>query len=293
MGATRICVVGAGTMGNGIAQVSAQAGYDTVMVDIEQALVDRGMTSIQDSLARLVKKGGITQQNANDVLSRVHPSTDLEDAAREADYVIEAVYERTDVKLPVLEQLDEVCKPETVFASNTSGIPISLIASAARRPEKVIGMHFMNPVPVMPGVEVIRSLLTSEETLNRCIDLVSSFGKQAVVVKDAPGFIANRLYAVVWNEAARLLEENIACIEDIDKMMKLSFTNEVISSWTHIPFSDASVHDFRQFTSSLTYVLISKISTTRSLACSSGCSRSSSCSSSSAIMSPPYQKVCM
>lgn len=147
----KICAVGAGTMGRGITQVSAQAGYETTIVDVEPAIVERGLASIKDNLARMMKKGSIAQESADEILSRIHPSTELKEGAKDADYVIEAVFERTDVKLPVLEQLDNICKKETILASNTSGIPISLLASRTKRPEKVIGMHFMNPVPVNAG----------------------------------------------------------------------------------------------------------------------------------------------
>ncbi len=223
MAIKKVGVVGSGTMGNGIVQVSAQAGYETAMVDVNQELVDRGMGAIKTSLGRFVKKGTMKQDDVDKILARIHPSTDLEDAVKDADYVIEAVFERADVKLPIFQQLEEACPEGTILASNTSGIPISLLASATKRPDKVIGLHFMNPVPMMKGVEIIKSLLTSEETLNVSLDLAKSLGKDPVVVKDSPGFVANRIYCTVWNEAAKLLEENAASIEDIDKMMRISF----------------------------------------------------------------------
>ena len=223
MAIKKVCVVGSGTMGNGIVQISAQAGYETAMVDVNQEFVDRGMGAIKTSLGRFVKKGTMKQGDVDKILARIHPSTDLKDAVKDADYVIEAVFERADVKLPVFQQLEEACPEGTILASNTSGIPISLIASATKRPDKVIGLHFMNPVPMMKGVEIIKSLLTSEETLNVSLDLAKSLGKDPVVVKDSPGFVANRIYCTVWNEAAKLLEENAASIEDIDKMMRISF----------------------------------------------------------------------
>lgn len=219
----KVCVVGAGTMGNGIAQVLAQAAYETTMVDVTQELCDRGINAIKISLDRFVKRGTIKQEEMDKILSRIHTSTNLKDAGKDADYVIEAVFERADVKLPVLKQLEEACPKRTILASNTSGIPIALLASATNCPDRVIGLHFINPVPLMKGIEVIKSLLTSEETLNVSLNFARSLGKEPVVVKDSPGFIANRIYAVVWNEAAKLLEENAASIEDIDKMMRLSF----------------------------------------------------------------------
>jgi len=235
MAIKKVCVVGSGLMGSGIAQVSAQAGYETTMVDVKQEFVDRGMNIIKTSLGRFVKKGTIKQDDADKIVARIHTSTDLKDAAKDADYVVEAVFERADVKLPVLQQLDEVCPKQTILASNTSGIPIGLLASATKRPDKVIGTHFMNPVPVMKGVEVIKSLLTSEETLNVSLDLVKSLGKDPVVVKDSPGFVANRIGCVVWNEGAKLLEENLATIEDIDRIVRLSF------NWPMGPFELADL----------------------------------------------------
>jgi 3-hydroxybutyryl-CoA dehydrogenase len=230
MAIRKVCVVGAGTMGNGIVQVVAQAGYETVMVDIKQEFVDRGMEAIKGSLARFVKKGTKTQEEVDQIVARIHTLTDLKEAAKDADYVIEAVFERADVKLPIFEQLDQACPKETILASNTSGIPIALLASATKRPEKVIGMHFMNPVPVMPGLEVVMSLLTSQETLSTSLEFAKSLPKEAVVVKDAPGFVSNRIIPLVLNEAAKLLEENLASIEDIDKICRLSF------NWPMGPF---------------------------------------------------------
>ena len=230
MAIRKVCVVGAGTMGNGIVQVVAQAGYETVMVDIKQEFVDRGMEAIKGSLARFVKKGTKTQEEVDQIVGRIRTLTDLKEAAKDADYVIEAVFERADVKLPIFEQLDQVCPKETILASNTSGIPISLLSSATKRPEKVIGMHFMNPVPVMPGLEVVMSLLTSQETLSTSLEFAKSLPKEAVVVKDAPGFVSNRIIPLVLNEAAKLLEENLASIEDIDKICRLSF------NWPMGPF---------------------------------------------------------
>lgn len=230
MAIRKVCVVGAGTMGNGIVQVVAQAGYETVMVDIKQEFVDRGMEAIKGSLARFVKKGTKTQEEVDQIVARIRTLTDLKEAAKDADYVIEAVFERADVKLPIFEQLDQTCPKETILASNTSGIPIALLASATKRPEKVIGMHFMNPVPVMPGLEVVVSLLTSQETLSTSLEFAKSLPKEAVVVKDAPGFVSNRIIPLVLNEAAKLLEENLASIEDIDKICRLSF------NWPMGPF---------------------------------------------------------
>src|SRR4030042_3112093 len=196
----KVCVIGAGTMGNGIAQVSAQAGYETTMVDIKQEFLDRGMGLIKASLGKFVQKERIKQEDMNKALARLHTSTDMKNAARDADYVIEAVFERAEVKLPIFGQLEEICPKDAILASNTSGIPASLLASATRRPDKVIGTHYMNPVPLMKGVEIVKTLLTSEQTLRTSLDFVKSLGKETVVVKDSPGFVTNRIITRVRNE---------------------------------------------------------------------------------------------
>ena len=231
----KVCVIGSGTMGGGIAQVSAQAGYETIMVDIKQEFVDRGVKMIKASLAKFVEKERIKQEEMNGTLARLRTSTDIRDAARDADYAIEAVFERADVKLPIFAQLEESCPKETILASNTSGIPISLLASATRRPEKVIGTHFMNPVPLMKGVEIVKSLLTSEDTLKVSLGFVQSLGKETVVVKDSPGFVTNRIVTLVMNEAAKLVEEDLASVEDIDKIERLSH------NWPMGPFELADL----------------------------------------------------
>jgi 3-hydroxybutyryl-CoA dehydrogenase len=235
MAIKKVCVIGSGTMGAGIAQVSAQAGYETIMVDTKQEFIDRGMKMVRTSLGKFVEKGRIKQDEMDGSLGRLRTSTDLGSAGRDADYAIEAVFERADVKLPIFKQLEETCPRGTILASNTSGIPISLLASATRRPEKVIGTHFMNPVPLMKGVEIVKSLLTSEETLEVSLDFVQSLGKETVVVKDAPGFVTNRIVTLVMNEAAKLLEEDLASIEDIDKIEKLSH------NWPMGPFELADL----------------------------------------------------
>jgi 3-hydroxybutyryl-CoA dehydrogenase len=235
MAIKKVCVVGSGTMGNGIAQVSAQAGYETTMVDIKQEFVDRGMNAIKASLAKFVQKERIKQEDMDSSLAKLHTSVDIKDAAKDADYVIEAVFERAEIKLPVFGQLEDVCPEETILASNTSGIPVSLLASATKRPDKVIGVHFMNPVPLMKGVEIVKTLLTSEETLKVSLDFVKSLGKETVVVKDSPGFVTNRIITLVINEAAKLLEANLASIEDIDKIERLSH------NWPMGPFELADL----------------------------------------------------
>jgi 3-hydroxybutyryl-CoA dehydrogenase len=235
MAIKKVCVIGSGTMGSGIAQVSAQAGYETTMVDVKQEFVDRGMGMIKSSLAKFVQKERIKQEEMNRALARLHTSIDMKNAAKDADYVIEAVFERAEVKLPIFGQLEEICPKEAILASNTSGIPVSLLASATKRPDKVIGTHFMNPVPLMKGVEIVRTFLASEQTLKISLDFVKSLGKETVVVKDSPGFVTNRIITLVMNEAAKLLEENLASIEDIDKIEKLSH------NWPMGPFELADM----------------------------------------------------
>ena len=219
----KVCVIGAGTMGNGIAQVVAQAGYETTMIDVKQEFLDRGMTAIKGSFARSVKKATMTQADVDKILARIKTSSDLKAAAKDADYVIEAVFERPEVKQPVLRQLDEICPAKTILASNTSSIPISLLASVTKRPEKFIGMHFFNPVPVMKLIEVVRSLTTSDETVSVSVALGKALGKEPVVVKDSPGFVANRIANVAANEALKILEDGLASAEDIDKICRLAF----------------------------------------------------------------------
>ena len=235
MAINKVCIIGSGTMGSGIAQVAAQAGYETTMVDVKQEFLDRGMNMIKSSLGKFVQKEKIKQEEMNEALARLHTSIDMKNAAKDADYVIEAVFERAEVKLPIFGQLEESCPKETILASNTSGIPVSLLASATRRPDKVIGTHFMNPVPLMKGVEIVKTLLTSEETLKVSLDFVKSLGKETVVVKDSPGFVTNRIITLVMNEAAKLLEANLASIEDIDKIEKLSH------NWPMGPFELADM----------------------------------------------------
>jgi 3-hydroxybutyryl-CoA dehydrogenase len=230
MAINKICIIGSGTMGNGITQVVAQAGYETTMVDVKQEFIDRGMGAIKASLGRFVEKGRVSQADMDKAMANIHTSIDLKQAAKDADYVIEAVFERAEVKMPIFQQLEEICPKETILASNTSGIPIGLLASATKRPEKVIGMHFFSPVPMMRGLEVVRSLLTSEETIKVSLDFGKSIGKETVLVKDSPGFITNRLIPLVMNEGARLLEEGLASMEDIDKIVRLSF------NWPMGPF---------------------------------------------------------
>ena len=217
-------VLGAGTMGNGIAQVCAAAGFEVVMRDIEQKFVDRGMETIKRSLSKFVEKGKLSQDEMDSILSRIKPTIDMKDLEN-ADLVIEAVIENMDVKKAVIKELNEIVKnQDAIYASNTSTLSITEMAAVARKPENFVGIHFMNPVPLMKGVEIVRGLLTSEETLNFAVEFVKKIGKEPVVCKDSAGFISNRILMPWVNEGIYVLYEGIATKEEIDKGMRL-FTN--------------------------------------------------------------------
>ncbi len=187
-----VTVVGSGTMGNGIAQVFAANGYDVNLVDINQEILDKAKASIDKSLSRLVKKDLISEDDKSATLSRINTSSELS-AAKVSQLVVEAVTENLDVKLEIFKKLDEICPPETILASNTSSLPITKLASATGRPDKFIGMHFMNPVPIMKLIELIRGIATSDETFATIRDLSEKLGKAPVEVNDFPGFVANRI----------------------------------------------------------------------------------------------------
>jgi 3-hydroxybutyryl-CoA dehydrogenase len=218
----KVCIIGAGTMGNGIVQVCAQAGYETVMCDLKQEFLDKGMAAIKNSLSIFVSKGKIKQTGMKKALALIHPSTNLRESAKNADFVIESVFERADVKRTVFNQLDEICPKHTILSSNTSSIPISLLGSMTKRPDKVIGLHFGNPVPVAPNMEIIRSLLTSDDTARISLAFTRSLGKEATLVKDSPGFVANRIIPLVINECAKMLEDDLASASDINEIIKRS-----------------------------------------------------------------------
>ncbi len=221
----RVAVVGAGIMGSGIAQVSAQAGFQVFVTDLEDKFLQRALESIRTSLARMKGKGKITEAEADRILERIKLTLDLNEAVSNSDLVIEAVPEDLNLKQRIFRQLDDVCLPHTILATNTSTISITAIASATRRPEKVLGMHFANPVPIMKGVELIKGLDTSEETMEIAKKVVEVMGKGYYVCKDAPGFIGNRTFPLFLNEAFNVLWEGIASAEDIDKGAKLSFNH--------------------------------------------------------------------
>ncbi len=217
-------VLGAGTMGNGIAQVCAMAGFEVIMRDIKQEFVDRGMQTIKKSLSKFVEKGKISEDDMNATLSRIKTTLDLKDFEN-VDVVIEAVIENMDVKKQVFKELSEIVKREdAIFASNTSTLSITEMATVVKKPENFVGIHFMNPVPLMKGVEIVRGLLTSDETLNFAVEFVKKIGKEPVVCKDSAGFISNRILMPWINEGIYVLYEGIATKEEIDKGMRL-FTN--------------------------------------------------------------------
>lgn len=222
----KIAVIGAGQMGNGIAQVAACAGYDVVMVDIEQAYVERGVGAIEKSLAKLVSKERMTQEDSDASRARITTSTDRSECA-DCDLVIEAVPEILDLKQSIFQELDRICKPETILASNTSSISISTIAEATNRPDKVIGMHFMNPVPIMKLVEIINGKATSEATNSAVIEASSTMGKTALSCNDSPGFVSNRILCPMLNEAILTLQEGVAQPEAIDGIMKLGMNHPI------------------------------------------------------------------
>jgi 3-hydroxybutyryl-CoA dehydrogenase len=214
-------VLGAGSMGNGIAQVAAQAGYRVVMRDIEDRFVDNGLKAIDKFLAKSVEKGKMTEDQKKGVLSRIKGTTRMEDL-READFVIEAVFEDLELKKNVFKQLDELTRSNVILTTNTSSMSVTEIAVSTKRPEKVAGMHFFNPAPLMKLVEVIRGYDTSNETVSAVMEMARKLGKEPVEVKkDTPGFIVNRLLMPHFVEAIKMAEEGIASIEDIDKAVKL------------------------------------------------------------------------
>jgi 3-hydroxybutyryl-CoA dehydrogenase len=216
-----IGVLGAGVMGNGIAQVAAQAGYNVIMRDIEQRFVDGGLKNIDKFLSKSVEKGKMTADQRNGIMGRIKGTTDM-GAMKDADFIVEVIIEVMEVKKKVFAELDGITKPDVILSSNTSSMSITEIAAATKRPDKVVGMHFFNPVPLMKLVEVIRGVGTNDETTAVTIDLAKKLGKEPVEVKvDVPGFLANRLMIANAIEAIKLYEQGIASKEDIDKAAKL------------------------------------------------------------------------
>ena len=226
MGIEKIAVLGAGQMGNGIAQVAACAGYSVVMIDIKQEYVEASLAAIEKSLARLVTKERMTQTDADEALALVSVSTE-KSAAADADLVVEAIPEIPELKFSVFAELDAICKPEAILASNTSSISINEIAAATNRPDKVIGMHFMNPVAIMRLVEIINGSETSEAVTAAVVEASERMGKTALACNDSPGFVSNRILCPMINEAILTLQEGVAEPEAIDGIMKLGMNHPI------------------------------------------------------------------
>ena len=225
--ATRtIGLVGAGTMGSGIAQAGALSGYDVTMQDISDEQVAKGVKGITKSLARLTAREKISNADQSSALARIKGTTSLDDLA-ECDVVIEAATENMDLKIAVFAQLDALCKSDTILASNTSSLSITRLAAATRRPDRVIGLHFFNPVPIMKLVEIVRALQTSDETFTEMDTLTRQLGKEPVSVQDSPGFVVNRMLVPMINEAIFVLHEGLASAEEIDTAMKLGANHPI------------------------------------------------------------------
>jgi len=220
-----IGVIGAGVMGSGIAQVLARTGYHVVLVDISEELLKKALEKIEKGpfgLMRLVEKGKLTEEEVKNIMERIHPTININEV-EDCDFIIEAVPENPELKKEIFKKLDSICKEECIFASNTSSILITDLASAVERKEKVIGMHWFNPAPVMKLIEVVRGALTSDETYNLTVRLAEKCGKTPVEAKDTPGFFTTRFILILTNEAVRMFERGIAGIKEIDTMAKLGF----------------------------------------------------------------------
>ncbi|HXL10051.1 MAG TPA: 3-hydroxybutyryl-CoA dehydrogenase [Gemmatimonadales bacterium] len=223
---SRVAVVGAGTMGNGVAHVFAQHGWDTALIDVAPDVLARALTTIGANLQRLVKKGAISVQQSADTLARITTSTDLHDL-RNADLVVEAATEQAETKFKIFRELDRLAPPAALLASNTSSISITTIAAHTKRPGQVIGMHFMNPVPVMQLVEVVRGMETADATVGRVVEVVEALHKTPVVVNDSPGFVSNRVLMPMINEAVNCVMEGVATPDAVDQIMKLGMNHPV------------------------------------------------------------------
>ena len=226
MNIEKMAVLGAGQMGNGITQVAACAGYEVTMIDIKQEFVDNGLANIEKSLAKLVSKERMTQEESEAALSRISISTDRHSAAN-VDLVVEAIPEIPDLKFSTFAELDEICKPETILASNTSSISINEIANSTTRPDKVIGMHFMNPVPIMKLVEIINGSQTDSTVTKAVIEASEKMGKTPLCCNDSPGFVSNRILCPMINEAILTLQDGVAEPEAIDGIMKLGMNHPI------------------------------------------------------------------
>ncbi|NPU83982.1 MAG: 3-hydroxyacyl-CoA dehydrogenase family protein [Syntrophaceae bacterium] len=217
----KVAVIGAGTMGSGIAQVAAEGGFDVVIIDTAQDFLDRGLGGIKNFIGRKVTKGSLTQAQGDEILSRLSTATNMEEAVKGAALVVEAVFEKVELKQEIFRKLDALCPADVILASNTSTIPISTLASVTRVPERVIGTHYFSPVPLMRLVEVIRGEKTGDATAEQTVDFCRKFGKTPIVVKDIPGFIVNRFLCLIYNESCNMILNGSARAEDIDQAMKL------------------------------------------------------------------------
>lgn len=220
-----IAVIGAGTMGNGIAHTFAQSGFKVQLIDISEAALQKGLATISKNLDRMLAKEKITEANKAETLGNITTFTDVSQGVKKADLVVEAATENTDLKLKIFQQLDDVCSDNTILATNTSSIPITQIAAVTKRADKVIGMHFMNPVPIMKLVEVIRGYNTSDEVTSTIMELSKKLGKVPVEVNDYPGFVANRILMPMLNESIETLYNGVAGVEEIDTVMKLGMAH--------------------------------------------------------------------
>lgn len=221
----KIAVIGAGTMGNGIAHVFAQNGYHVNLVDISQVSLDKGMATITKNLDRMIAKEVIDKAKKEGTLANITTYTNVKDGVNDTDLVVEAATENLDIKLKIFKDLDEICKPETILATNTSSISITQIGAATKRPEKVIGMHFMNPVPIMKLVEIIRGYSTSNDVTQTIMELSKKLGKIPTEVNDYPGFVANRILMPMINESIETLYNGVAGVREIDTVMKLGMAH--------------------------------------------------------------------
>lgn len=221
----KIAVIGSGTMGNGIAHVFAQNGFSVSLVDISEEALNKALATITKNLDRIIAKGNLTEEQKSKTLENITTYTDLKQGVQEADLIVEAATENVDLKLKIFKDLDAHAKPEAILASNTSSISITKIASVTNRPDKVIGMHFMNPVPVMKLVEIIRGYSTSDEVTSQVMDMSLQLGKVPTECNDYPGFVANRILMPMINEAIYSLYEGVAGVEEIDTIMKLGMAH--------------------------------------------------------------------
>jgi 3-hydroxybutyryl-CoA dehydrogenase len=248
MAIKKIAIVGAGIMGNGIAQVAATAGYEVTLRSRGQATLDKAQASIKNSLARMVKSGRIEEAKADEIAKGIKTTQSLEEAISGADFVIESIAENLELKQDLFAEMDKICPPHTILASNTSQLSVTAVGSKTGRQDKVVGCHWFNPPPVMKLVEIVRAGKTSDETLQATVELCQAFGKETIVCKDTPGFVVNRLLLVQRAEALRMLDEGVASAEDIDRAIELGLNHPVG------PFKLADMTGLDTALSNLTYI---------------------------------------